>query len=134
VFHNICCGNWLPPSKKNKVKKVGKSWQKSCQKDVKKMSKNCQKVVKKLSKSVQKSCQKVVKKFSKKLSKSYEKFRLAWYKPKKSELSREKEEEEEEDDNWYSLDQVRTTSHLVKTVNQITFLYRFSTFIYCILV
>jgi hypothetical protein len=27
----------------------------------------------------------------------------------------EEEEEEEEEDNWYSLDQVPTTSHLVKT-------------------
>jgi hypothetical protein len=31
------------------------------------------------------------------------------------ELEEEEEEEEEEEDNWYSLEQVPTTSHLVTT-------------------
>jgi hypothetical protein len=59
LFHNIYCGNWLPLSKKKKVKKVGTIVKKIVKKVVKKLSKSCQKVDKKLSKS----CQKVVKNF-----------------------------------------------------------------------
>jgi hypothetical protein len=61
----------------------------------------------------------VVKKFKKVVkifSKSCQKVLSHLVKNKKSESSgEEEEEEEEEEDNWYSLDQVPTTSHLVKT-------------------
>jgi hypothetical protein len=64
----------------------------------KKLSKSCQKVVKK--------CQKVVKKPQKNESSGEELEEL------------EEEEEEEKEEDWYSLDQVPTTSHLVKRIKK----------------
>jgi hypothetical protein len=75
---------------------------KNCQKIVKKLSGSCRKVVKKLSKS----CQKEVKKMSKSSQSCQKNFKFF--------VAEELEEEEEEEDNWYSLDQVPSTSHLVK--------------------
>jgi hypothetical protein len=78
------------------------------------LSTSCQQVVNKLSTS----CQKVVK-VIKKLSQIA--LHLVKSSIKKSQSSvEEEEEEEEEEDNWYSLDQVPTTSQLVKTDPGIT--------------
>jgi dsDNA-specific endonuclease/ATPase MutS2 len=85
--------------------KVVKKCSKFFQKVVKKLSKCCQKVVKKLSKS----CQKVIKK----LSRSYQKNVKVVNFFSKFKTSREDNDEEEEED-WLLLDQVSTSSHLVK--------------------
>jgi predicted PurR-regulated permease PerM len=80
-------------------KKKVKILSKSCQKVVKKMSKSCQKVVKK------------VKKLSKNLSNFFSKMFLNFFCQLFALLSGEKEEEEED---WWLLDQVATSSHLLK--------------------
>jgi hypothetical protein len=77
---------------------------KSCQKNVKKLSKSRQKVVKKY--------QKVVKKLSKNLSGEEEEV----------EEEEGEEEEGEEEEDWWLLDQVATSSHLVtRGVNKIPY-------------
>jgi hypothetical protein len=63
--------------------------------------------------SCQKSCQQVCQKACQKVVKKLSKISLHLVKNKKSELGGEEEEVLEED--WYSIDQVPTTSHLVIT-------------------
>jgi hypothetical protein len=109
----------------NKSKKLTKSWQK-LSKGCQKISKSCQKMTKKNWQKVGKSCQKNVKNLSKNVkicqnqsnicpkicqkcfSKICQKFaillRLSW------------EEEEEEEEDWWLLDQLATSSHLVKSM------------------
>jgi hypothetical protein len=77
-----------------------------------------QKVDKKLSKSSQKLSKVQNSTVSSVGNSSFQAFGISFAdRPKaKSELYEEElEEEEEEEEDWYSLDQVPTTSHLVKT-------------------
>jgi hypothetical protein len=74
------------------------------------LSKSCQKVVKKISKS----SQKIVKKLLKILSHLGKKTKMNRPENKNKKKKKKKKKKEEEEDNWYSLDQVPTTSHLVK--------------------
>jgi hypothetical protein len=82
---------------------------KICQKVVIKNSKNCQKVVKKSSKS----CQKVIKKLSKSCQRNVKVVKkLAKFKTSGED---DDDDDEEEEEDWWLLDQVATSSHLVKT-------------------
>jgi hypothetical protein len=109
---------------------------KRCQKVIKncflKLSKSYQKVVKKLSNKCQKSCrscQKIINKLSKKCPKICQKLCNFFFVKKLSKMFVKnlsiicpfaqivREEGEEEEEDWWLLDQVATSSHLVKTLN-----------------